>query len=318
MRVQTDEWWLDELVTSASVSRAGTQSAFYRAVRAGQFATLCRGVHLPTHVWAQLGTDERFRARVHAAALSCGGRHVFSHLSAAALWRLPMVGSWPDKPEVVREPAAGGKSRAAFRAHGAGVPEAVVVIDRVPVTGLARTVVDVARSARLGTAVTMADAAMAGRPSGTGPLPAIGVTREELLSELDAQPGRAGRSRCAIAIGLADAASGSPGESVSRVGMYLQGLPAPVLQQEFRDRRGLIGYVDFWWPDFSVIGEFDGLGKYRREDMLRGVSPADAVIAEKVREDRLRALGPRVVRWGWETAVSPSRLADVLHGAGIR
>ncbi|MDQ4137680.1 MAG: hypothetical protein M3116_02380 [Actinomycetota bacterium] len=116
---------------------------------------------------------------------------------------------------------------------------------------------------------------------------------------------------------LADGASGSPGESVSRVAMHLQGLPMPLLQHEFRDRRGRIGYVDFWWPEFDLIGEFDGLGKYTRDDMLSGRSPAEAVIAEKVREDRLRALGPRVVRWGWECAISPPRLAEVLRRAGL-
>ncbi len=100
--------------------------------------------------------------------------------------------------------------------------------------------------------------------------------------------------------------------------MHLQGLPTPMLQQEFRDHRGLIGIVDFWWPEFGLIGEFDGLGKYTREEMLAGRSPAEAVVAEKLREDRLRALGPRVVRWGWETAISPPRLADTLRRAGLR
>jgi hypothetical protein len=100
--------------------------------------------------------------------------------------------------------------------------------------------------------------------------------------------------------------------------MHLQGLPAPILQKEFRDGAGLIGYVDFWWPEFELIGEFDGLGKYTRTEMLAGRSPAEVVIAEKVREDRLRALGPRVVRWGWESAISPPRLAEVLRRAGLR
>lgn len=317
MHVATDEWWIDEFVTAASVALAGTQSAFYRGRRDGRFVTLCRGVHLPAHVWSRLNADEQFRARVHAASMASRRTLVFSHLSAGALWRLPMVGKWPGRPETVCDPAPGGRSTPAVKAYAAGIPADTMVIDRVRVTRLARTVIDVARSATLGTAVAMADAALAPSrlPAALAP---FALDPAELAAEAAARPARTGNSKCSRVLELADGASGSPGESVSRVAMYLQGLPAPVLQQSFSDARGLIGYADFWWPEFALIGEFDGLGKYTRDDMLRGRSPADAVIAEKVREDRLRALGPRVVRWGWEAAVSPPRLADVLRRAGLR
>jgi very-short-patch-repair endonuclease len=66
--------------------------------------------------------------------------------------------------------------------------------------------------------------------------------------------------------------------------------------------------VDFWWPSARVIGEFDGKGKYLREEYSGGRSIADIVIDEKLREDRLRALGATVVRWGWSEAASSARL----------
>jgi hypothetical protein len=317
MHVRTGEWWLDEFVTAASIARAGTQTAFYRSVRAGRFQQLCRAVYIPKHVWDRLSTDDQFRARVHAVARVAGDGVVFSHLSAAALWRLPMVGQWPPLPEVLRVSASGGRSRPAYRAHLADVPSATALVDGVRITTLARTVIDVARTTLLGTAVAMADAALAGVTPGASAA-ACAVMRRELLDELAGSAAKKGRARCATVLELADGASGSPGESVSRVAIHLQGLPAPVLQHRFADARGLIGYVDFWWPDFGLIGEFDGLGKYVRGDMLAGRSPVEAVIAEKVREDRLRALGPRVVRWGWESAISPPRLADVLRRAGLR
>lgn len=54
--------------------------------------------------------------------------------------------------------------------------------------------------------------------------------------------------------------------------------------------------MDFWWPDANVIGEFDGLVKYRG---TMG-QPVEVLIAEKRREDRLRALtGATVVRVTW-------------------
>jgi very-short-patch-repair endonuclease len=46
-----------------------------------------------------------------------------------------------------------------------------------------------------------------------------------------------------------------------------------------------------WWREWCVIGEADGLGKYDYIAVLR---------REKVREDRLRALGMTVVRWTWD------------------
>ena len=100
--------------------------------------------------------------------------------------------------------------------------------------------------------------------------------------------------------------------------MRAGGLPAPELQSRFSDAAGLIGFVDFWWPEWDVIGEFDGLGKYLREDLRNGKTPGEIVVDEKVREDRLRAAtGARVVRWGWDTARSPQRLVSVLLRAGL-
>jgi hypothetical protein len=57
--------------------------------------------------------------------------------------------------------------------------------------------------------------------------------------------------------------------------------------------------VDFWWEAQRLAGEFDGLVKYGR--LLRpGQTAADAVVAEKLREDGLRDQDVRVVRWIWK------------------
>jgi hypothetical protein len=100
--------------------------------------------------------------------------------------------------------------------------------------------------------------------------------------------------------------------------MLASGLPAPRLQTRFSDTAGLIGYVDFWWPEWGLIGEFDGRGKYLREDLRNGKTTAEVVVDEKVREDRLRAAtGARVARWGWDVARSPRLLAAALLRAGL-
>lgn len=81
----------------------------------------------------------------------------------------------------------------------------------------------------------------------------------------------------------------TPLESLSRVRLVACGLPEPSLQVPFYDSDGLIGIVDMYWEELGVIGEADGLLKYR--------TGAD-LIAEKRREDRLRRQKP-VVRWDW-------------------
>jgi len=62
-----------------------------------------------------------------------------------------------------------------------------------------------------------------------------------------------------------------------------------------------------WWPSLNVIGEADGAVKYHsREDLLK----------EKVREDRLRATGLRVVRWTHQEIESdPIRVAEQIRRA---
>lgn len=310
--------WLDEFVLASTVARAGATSRFYRAFRSGEFVRLAEGVFLPTSTWRALDPDEQYLVRVQAVARASRPGVVFSHLSAAALWELPSIAPWPTKPEVVVGVRAVGASRHAFTARHYDVPAERELIDGLEVTPLARTLIDVGRTRPLSQAVAMMDRALATKPRGTGGVAGATVTSVELAEEHAAMSGTRGRMRCALALSLADGRSGSPGESLSRVGIHMLGLSAPVLQQEFRDDRGFVGVVDFWWPQFGVIGEFDGHGKYLRAELLNGRSAADAVLAEKLREDRLRALGPTVVRWGWDVARSPSGLARRLSAAGVR
>ncbi len=82
----------------------------------------------------------------------------------------------------------------------------------------------------------------------------------------------------------------TPLETISRLRIIAGGLTEPELQFPVYDEKGLIGYADVAWPDLKVIGEADGMTKYNDRSDL---------VAEKLREDRLRALGWIVVRWTW-------------------
>ncbi|MBW8873234.1 MAG: hypothetical protein JF618_14115 [Leifsonia sp.] len=131
-----------------------------------------------------------------------------------------------------------------------------------------------------------------------------------------AQPMR-GHRRSLEVILRADPRADSPLESVSRVSMRAAGLPEPELQVPFHDGAGLIGYADFAWPAHSVVGEADGDAKYLDTSLRGGRTAERVVLDEKIREDRLRALGLRVVRWRWVTARDPRALSALLTAAGL-
>ncbi len=99
-----------------------------------------------------------------------------------------------------------------------------------------------------------------------------------------------GTRQAARALPLLDGSRKTPLESWSFALFVTWGLPLPLMQRELRDEDGLIGRVDFSWPQARLVGEADGRLKY---------DAREAVYAEKRREDRLRARGYVVIRWGW-------------------
>lgn len=117
---------------------------------------------------------------------------------------------------------------------------------------------------------------------------------------------------------LASPRAESVGESFSRAAFEFLGLEQPVLQHAFYDEAGFIGRADCWWPQQRVVGEFDGKAKYLDPAVRGDASPEEAVYREKLREDRIRALGLGLVRWGWADVESPERLRRKLLAVGLR
>src|SRR5436305_15134139 len=73
-------------------------------------------------------------------------------------------------------------------------------------------------------------------------------------------------------------------------------LPAPDLQVPLGvDDDGYpAGIVDFYWEEFGVVGEADGLVKYDEDEHPLSLR------AEKLRQEALEALNFIVVRWTWD------------------
>ncbi|WP_344235634.1 type IV toxin-antitoxin system AbiEi family antitoxin domain-containing protein [Kribbella hippodromi] len=120
-----------------------------------------------------------------------------------------------------------------------------------------------------------------------------------------------GSATARAALGFADGRSESVGESRLRVLMHDQGLPAPSLQVVYRDRYGIIARVDFDFDGFNTLVEFDGRLKYAG-------ATEDVLVQEKIREDRLRALGFEVVRTMWSDLDHPARTAATIRAAFAR
>ncbi len=273
-----------------------------RGARA-EHVRLRRGAYVGAAHWASLTADERHLVRVDAVAAACTDP-VFSHWSAAAVWGLPTVGR-PDESVHVSIPAAGGgRSQGDVVRHATRVPIEPERRGGMFVTGVARTVVDLARAGGLACGLVAADAAVR-----------AGLVDQEALA-IEAERAGAGRgSRAARAVVVhADGRSESPGESLSRARMIEHGLPVPVLQHELRDERGFVGRVDFWWPAAGVVGEFDGRVKYGLDER----TAADAVWSEKKREDRIRAVVTGFARWTWDDAWRGGAMVAALRRAGVR
>ncbi|GAA1897460.1 hypothetical protein LX12_001800 [Williamsia serinedens] len=167
------------------------------------------------------------------------------------------------------------------------------MVEGILTTTLARTAMDVARSGSFTEALVVLDGALR-----------AGVTIEELAILTDRGRRRRGIALVRQAITSADGRSESAGESLSRALMIRAGIPLPDLQVEYREDDGeVFARVDFEWGG-RVVGEFDGLMKY---------CDAGDVVAEKRREDKLRALGIIVVRWTWDDPRHPDRFIALLR-----
>ena len=75
--------------------------------------------------------------------------------------------------------------------------------------------------------------------------------------------------------------------------------PLPKVGWPIRDVDGVTRWADFYWKEHKLIGEADGALKY--------TEPTD-LLREKHREEALRMMGFRVVRWGWHEAVNQPHL----------
>ena len=260
-----------------------------RMIRAGQLVRLRRGAYAEPPE-GELDPRAAHLRLLEATVPQCGPAVVVSHTSAAALHELPVWREHLSRVHLTRNRHGGGRTRRWVQVHGVPLPESdVVESGGFRATGLARTVVDLGCSLPLAQAVAAGDLAL------------TRIDRAEITEVLDRRSDRHRCGACAVAL--------SAGESLSRVVFHLARLPTPELQfSVFTPEGRFVGRSDFGWPDFGVLGEFDGKRKYGELLRKPGQSAEEVLIAEKRREDQLRDTGWVVVRWMWQDLMRPEAL----------
>ena len=290
------------LTTDQLLGRGVSSQGLSRAVASGELIRLRPGFYVEgaarelhraaRHLLSVLATD---------AALDSP---VFSHSSAALIHGLPNWGL-PLRVVGVTEQGEISRSRESNRARiytRLLSRSEVTSINGLLVTTAERTVTDLAMTVRRDAAVVAADAALAGKL----------LTTDSLDRALELMAGRAGIKRARISLGLVDCRSESVAETRSRLTFADYGLPEPELQVDIYDDDGnWVARVDFLWPEFGLIGECDGFGKY-----FDGVDMAETrrrLAREKDRDAALIALGYRVFHWRWKDLENPRFLAERIR-----
>jgi very-short-patch-repair endonuclease len=265
------------------------QSAMYRR---GLLVRLRHGVYVLSEQIDGATAAELHRVHL-AAAIAAADEPTWGFGASAALVHgFPLPFDVPAHVELLRQARQDERSLARPSRHRLSLPNMrvtthavaardVTTVGGVPVVSAPLAAVAAARTLSPRWQVALCDAALW---DGT-------VTSEDLTRLNEEWRSRGGKVRLDAAIARARQGAQTVLETFSRLALVDQGLAEPQLQVAFHDRGGLIGYVDMCWADLRVIGEADGRVKY---------SSRDDLVREKVREDRLRALGFRVVRWMWD------------------
>ncbi|MEU4289404.1 type IV toxin-antitoxin system AbiEi family antitoxin domain-containing protein [Kribbella sp. NPDC026596] len=290
--------------TRADAVESGySDSELRRRLRAGQWSRLSRDVYVEPATWpADEPSWDRARRlhllRTRAVVDRMGAGVVVSHQSAVLLHGLPTWGLDLTKVHLTK-PLGRTRSDAVAEVHRSRFdPGEITVVDGLRVVTPARAITETACASSYEVGVVLGDAALHQRL----------VSVEALAAMADRHAYWSGSPAARAAARFADGLSESVGESRLRVLMANHGLPAPILQAEIRDEGGrLIGRVDFLLCGRLIV-EFDGAVKY-------GEDAGGAVLAEKWREDRLRACGYRVIRISWADLDQPQVTADRIRRA---
>ena len=253
-------------------------------------------------VYRVAGSVPTWEQKMTALLAAVGPGAVASHRSAAALLRLPGFGR--DLLEVITP-----RDRRHRRPRDAVVhrsrtlpPHHVKVVEGIPTTSIARTLVDLAAVVHPARAERAVDNALTS-----------GLTTATALEAMVAELSSRGRTGIALMRQIvAERNDGEPAPQSELEARFVRvvrdaGLPAPARQLEVGDRDRWVGRVDFAYPEAKLVIELDGRRYHSSKSDLE---------ADHERDNRLVAGGWRVLRVSWRTMVDrPDRVIDLLRRA---
>lgn len=284
------------LITTEQCRRGGLSAQAIRTrVQSGAWRRVLRSVYVESAAWPP-DPHEQLRQRCRALLLVLPPGSVISHQTAGALWRLASVVDDAAEEIHVTVPRGAAPVRiAGCRAHTARRPVARAIVGGVPVTDLAHTVLDVARTESVQQAVVAADSALAADP------------RIDVVGELLACCGWPGYRQAAFVVRFADGRAESVLESLARLLWHEGGLPAPEIQATIRAGGRFVARVDFLWRAARLVVEVDGMAKYAEPGELA---------REKQRQNALVRAGYTVLRFTWADVVHrPAETAAMVRAA---
>lgn len=297
----------------AQARRAGYSArAIDRLVGTGEWTRLRRGVCVESRLLVP-GEDAPARHALEAAAavlaLSAPGA-VCSHESAAVLHGIALLRPPPTaRVSLTRPPRGRGTDRLSrVRLYRAGLPAAHVrLVNGVPVTSPARTVVDLARHLPFPDAVVAADSAL-----GT-----LGASRYQLREVLVTCRRWPGIHQAHDVVAAADPRSRDPLCTLARLMCGEGGLPAPKLGVRVSPLGGPSIRADLYWPEQGVIVLLD-TRPADRGHLVVLPPPGDKTQARTWREQALADAGFTVIRLGWDDVVqrpgaSLARIRHAIH-----
>lgn len=284
-----------------------------REVSAGRWVCISAGAYARRQEWDALTPIAQHRVRVREVARRMQPGAVISHLAAAAIWGIDVLGAWPRAVDVTIARATGGRSSGAIRRRALGLEALETVpFGRHALTSPRQTAIDLARALPAARAAGVIDQAISAHRAG-GPL----ATKEELLRFLQDSPTPRGAARARWIIQDAETETANVREAQARFLLAQLGFPASRAQERRVLRSGRLVFGDRYFPQFDHWLEIDGRGKYMSPDLGASRNPADIVIDEKNRENEIRREVRGFSRLEATDLDHPRRVYDILTGDGL-
>jgi hypothetical protein len=200
-------------------------------------------------VYADATMQVTHRLLISAVGLTLPERAGFTGLSAATLWGVPDIADPADPVDVLVPAGTRWNAGPGVRVRSVARGQELVRQGRWLCASRVDTAVDLLRWGGTEDAVVLLDR-----------LCIDGMVRlDDVRAAVLELPRCRGSAQARRVAELADGTAESPQETRLRLLFGRVGLPAPVAQFRVFDEEGLVGRVDFAYPDLKIAIEYDGL-----------------------------------------------------------